>query len=85
MASSTGKRRILVTGVARLLVEELETTARDRNQPDLAQEVARALDQDSSPAQVTLELARLVHRLSRRGERAQTLALEILSSVLRYG
>jgi GAF domain-containing protein len=75
----------LVTDVARLLVEELGTLARTHDRPDLAVDIQRALSDDAGPTEATLELARLVHRLSRRGQRAQTLALEILSSVLKYG
>lgn len=74
----------LVSGVGALLLEELAHVAGLRGDTELEISIRDALSRDSTTEQQTLELARLVHRLSLRGERSRRLALEILESVLRY-
>jgi GNAT superfamily N-acetyltransferase len=73
-----------VSGIGRLLVEELSHRAGERGNEAMTNTARAALaDEDATPDR-TLDLARLVHRLSRRGERAQLMAMEILSAVERH-
>lgn len=74
----------LVSGVGVLLLEELAHLAGNQGNEDLAASVRAALDGDSTTEEQTLELARLVHRLSRRGERSRRLVLDVLGSVMQY-
>jgi GAF domain-containing protein len=74
----------LVTGTGALLVQELGRIAGVQGDEDLARAVQTALARGSTTSDHTLELARLVHDLSRRGERASQLAIDILRSVARY-
>jgi GAF domain-containing protein len=74
----------MVEGIGRLLVSELGRLADERHQEDLARSAQTVLASGGETADQTLELARLVHRLSRRGERARRLALDVLASVERY-
>ena len=74
----------LVTNIGTLMVEELGRLAEERAEGDVATAARQALSEDSSTLQQTLELARLVHSLGRRGERARRLAIEVLASVTRY-
>jgi GAF domain-containing protein len=72
-----------VTGMGALLVQELGRLADARGDAELAR-AARAVGGGSTVPEQTLELARLVYSLGRRGERARRLAIEVLSSVARY-
>lgn len=81
----------LVSGVGILLLQELARLGREQAaaggvpvDDDLTASIQAALDADSTTEAQTLELARLVHRLGRRGERSRRMVLEILGSVLRY-
>jgi GAF domain-containing protein len=74
----------MVSSVGALLVTELGRLASEHGNGDLATAAEAALAGSSATAGQTIELARLVHRLSRRGERAAQLAVDVLSSVARY-
>ncbi len=74
----------LVSGVGTLLLQELAQLAGERGNGDVAASVRAVLAEDSTTEEQTLELARLVHHLSRQGERSRRLALEILGSVIKY-
>jgi GAF domain-containing protein len=74
----------MVTGIGALLVQELVRLADEQGQDDLVQAAQAALAAGGTTKDQTLELARLVHSLSRRGERARQLAIEVLTSVARY-
>jgi GAF domain-containing protein len=74
----------MVTTMGRLMTEELERLAGERGQKEVAEAAHVVLsDGATAAADETLELARLVHSLSRRSEKHRTLALEILRSVSR--
>jgi signal transduction protein with GAF and PtsI domain len=74
----------MVSSVGTMLVAELSRLASERGNADLTRASEAALAGSSSTAGQTLELARLVHRLGQRGERATQLAIDVLSSVARY-
>jgi GAF domain-containing protein len=74
----------MVTTMGTLLTEELERLARERGERDIADAAQAVLSDGAAASDQTLELARLVHSISRRGERARTLAIEVLQSVSRY-
>lgn len=74
----------MVTNVGTTLVKELERLALEQGQDELAQSAQAALAAGSSTADKTIELARLVHKLSRRGDQARQLAIDVLSSVERF-
>jgi GAF domain-containing protein len=73
-----------VSGIGRLLVEEMGRRAGERGNVTVSDAARTALAEDDVTSDRTLDLARLVHRLSRRSERGQQLALDILTSVERY-
>jgi GAF domain-containing protein len=73
----------MVTTMGRVLTQELERLASERGERDVAEAAQVVLSNGATAADETLELARLVHSLSRRSERHRTLALEILRSVAR--
>ncbi len=73
-----------VTSIGKLLVSELGRLAAERGSSTITAAVDTALAQGVTSPDATLELARLVHRLSRKGERARTLATDILVAVERY-
>lgn len=66
-----------------MLVRELSRLAAERGEQEVAEAARIALAEGSAASDRTLELARLVHTLSRRGDRSQEMALEILSAVAR--
>ncbi len=70
----------LVSRIGRMMVEELKRVSRP-DQEAFAREAQSALDSGSSTPDGTLELARLVHAVGRKGERHRQLALEILTSI----
>jgi GAF domain-containing protein len=72
-----------VAAIGTMLVRELGRGASERGDQGLAGAVQTALGAGSALSEQTLEMARLVHELSRRGERGRELAVEILSSVAR--
>ena len=74
----------LVRGTGALLVAELRRLAEAQGVEELAHAAAAVLAGGGAPQEQTLELARLVHGLGRRGERARRLAIEVLGSVARY-
>lgn len=74
----------LVSKTGELLVQELERQAATQGEPGLAQTARTVLDAHLTAADGTLELARLVHDVSQRGERARRLAIEILTALGRY-
>ncbi|HZU14686.1 MAG TPA: GAF domain-containing protein [Chloroflexota bacterium] len=73
----------MVTNVGRMLLDTLAEVAEGRGDTGLAGLIGRALAGDAEPSEQTLALARLVHTIGRRGERARRLALDILESVAR--
>jgi GAF domain-containing protein len=73
-----------VSGIGRLLVEEMGRRAGEGGNVTVADAARTALAEEDVTSDRTLDLARLVHRLARRSERGQQLALDILSSVERY-
>lgn len=73
-----------VTSVGKLLVAELGRLAAEKGSTQISAAVSATLEAGVTTPDATLELARLVHRLSRKGERARTLATEILTAVDRY-
>jgi GAF domain-containing protein len=75
----------MVTGIGGLLVKELERLADEHGDTNLAQAAEVALSDGQSTPDQTLELARLVHQLSRRGDRARKLAIDVLTSMIKYG
>ena len=75
----------MVTGIGALLIQELVRLADEQGQDDLVQAAQAALAAGGTTNDQTLELARLVHGLSRRGERARQLAIDVLTSVAKYG
>jgi GAF domain-containing protein len=75
----------MVTGIGGLLVKELERLADEHGDTDLAQAAEVALSDGQRTPDQTLELARLVHQLGRRGDRARQLAIDVLTSVITYG
>ncbi len=74
----------LVRDIGTMLVRELQRLATERENVELAEAASTALGEDVSASEQTLELARLVHRVARRGDRSRQLALEILNAVLRF-
>ncbi|HEX6508187.1 MAG TPA: GAF domain-containing protein, partial [Chloroflexota bacterium] len=73
----------MVTRIGKLMVEELGRLAEER-EPELARDARSALSSETLTPDRTLELARLVHTVGRRGERPRDLAIEILNSVVKY-
>jgi GAF domain-containing protein len=67
--------------IGRFLASELGRLAAERGAMPLSATVAQVLADDSGAPDDALDLARLVYRLSRRGDRARALAIEILSAV----
>jgi GAF domain-containing protein len=74
----------LVGAVGTLLVEELGRLADARNETEIAAAADAVLSNGNTTEEQTLQLARLVHRISQGGERQRALALEILGTVQRY-
>lgn len=75
----------MVTNIGGLLVTELGHLAEGSGDTDLAHAAQETLADGHQTPDQTLELARLVHTLSRRGERARQLAIDVLASVAKYG
>jgi GAF domain-containing protein len=73
----------MVTAIGNVLTKELERLATDRGDSDVVEAARTALSDGAATPDETLELARLVHSLSRRSDRHRALALEILRSVAR--
>lgn len=74
----------MVSGIGRLLVKELERQAGERGDASLEEAARLVLSDGATALESTLELARLVNQVGRRGDRARQLALEILTSISRY-
>jgi GAF domain-containing protein len=74
----------MMNGIGALMVQELGRLAEARADDDVARAAKAVLAEDAAASDQMLELARIVHTLSRRGERARQLAIDILSSLLRY-
>jgi GAF domain-containing protein len=73
----------LVTSIGRALVAELGRIAAENGNGAAAQAAEAALSDGAGADVQTIELARLVHSVGRRGERARQLALDILASVVK--
>jgi signal transduction protein with GAF and PtsI domain len=73
-----------VTNIGRVLVSELGKLAAEGGATVLAGAAQQALQNGATTPDQVLELARLVHHIGRRGERARDLTMEILNSVSRY-
>jgi transcriptional regulator with GAF, ATPase, and Fis domain len=73
----------MVTTMGKLLTQELERMANERGEKEVAAAAVTALADDAGAPDEMLELARLVHVLSRRSDRHRKLAFEILQSVSR--
>ena len=74
----------MVAGTGLLLMQEVGRLADERGDVELARMARDVMADGGVTAEYTLELARFVHTLSRRGERANRLALDILSAVARH-
>jgi GAF domain-containing protein len=74
----------MVTSIGTFLVKELVRVAEESGERQLAQAATSALEEGGDAADGTLQLARLVYNLGRRGDRARQLATEVLTSVTRY-
>jgi GAF domain-containing protein len=74
----------LVSGVGTHLVSELTRMAEQRGETGLAQAATNASLTGNVSMEQTLEIARLIQELGKRGERGRQLAIEILGSLLRY-
>lgn len=76
----------LVSNTGLLLARELERLAGARGEEALARAAAAAVTSEigSEATEATLELARLVHAVGRRGERGRRLAADVLNAVARY-
>lgn len=74
----------LVSGVGALLVRELGRLADERGEAELALAARVVLAEEPAVGGATLEVARLVHRVSRHGERGTRLAIGVLEAVARY-
>jgi GAF domain-containing protein len=70
----------MVTKIGSLMVEELRRIAEEEN-TGVARDAGIALEQGSGTPDRTLELARLVHTIGRKGDKSRELAIEILTSV----
>jgi GAF domain-containing protein len=70
----------MVTKIGSLMVEELRRIAEEEN-AGVARDAGIALGQGSGTPDRTLELARLVHTIGRKGDKSRELAIEILTSV----
>lgn len=73
----------MVATIGRLLVNELERLAEERGEHGLADAARTTLENGSGTVEQTLELARLVNSVGRKGDRARQLAIDVLTSVLR--
>jgi GAF domain-containing protein len=74
----------LVSGVGTHLVSEVMKMANERGEARLAQAATTASLAGNISIEQTLEIARLIRELGKRGERGRQLALEILHSLVRY-
>lgn len=74
----------VVGATGSMLVAELARLAEDAGKPHIAETARGVLQAGSDLSEDTLALARLVHDLSKRGERGRRLALDVLSSVARH-
>ena len=72
----------MVTKIGSLMVDELRRISADKH-PEVAADAQTALDGGSGLPDRTLELARLVHTVGRKGDRQRELAIEILTSIAR--
>jgi GAF domain-containing protein len=73
----------MVSTVGRLLIEELESAAAGRGDTALAGAARSALSDGNDAIEETLQLARLVQRIGRRGDRSRQLAVDVLGSIAR--
>jgi transcriptional regulator with GAF, ATPase, and Fis domain len=73
----------MVTTMGKLLTQELERMANERGEKEVAAAAVTVLADGAGAPDEMLELARLVHVLSRRSDRHRKLAFEILRSVSR--
>ena len=74
-----------VTNIGTVLVKQVERLAAEGGDESLVRAAQTTLAYGSTASDQALELARLVHSISRRGERAGQLAVEVLRSVERLG
>lgn len=71
----------MVSTIGRLLIQELESAAKERGDEALTEAARGALADGNDAIEATLELARLVQRIGRRGDRSRRLAIDVLSSI----
>jgi GAF domain-containing protein len=74
----------LVGSVGRMLLEELRRLAAGRGEDDLARTLEAVSAEAGAAGDRVLVLARLVHTLSRRGDRSTELAIEVLAAIARH-
>lgn len=74
----------LVSGIGKLLLQELANLAGTRGNVALQEAVHIAVERESPLAGETLELARLLQNLTRQGKAEQQLATDLLRSIARY-
>lgn len=75
----------MVTSIGRMLTRELERLAQQHGQRDVVEAAETVLADGAGASEPAIELARLVHSLSKRGDRQRSLATEILTSIVRLG
>jgi GAF domain-containing protein len=73
-----------VGAIGTMLVREIERMADGRGEQAIAESARGALAEGSALSEQTIALAQLVHTLNRRGDRARQLALDVLTSVVKY-
>lgn len=73
----------MVSTIGQLLIRELASAAEERGDVSLTEAARGALDNGGDAIEGTLELARLVQRIGRRGERSRQLAMDVLTSIAR--
>jgi len=67
-----------------LILQELERLANEGAEPELAEDVRRAVLQGSAAGESMLELARLVHTIGGQGERTVQHTIEMMRSISRF-
>jgi GAF domain-containing protein len=68
-----------------LILQELERLASEGGEQELAEDVQKAVLQGSAAGESMLELAMLVHAIGGQGDRTVQHAIEMLSSIRRFG
>jgi GAF domain-containing protein len=83
-ASIAVEQARLVNSIGSMLVQEVGRLAAERSEDQFSAAVDEVLKEGNTTPEQTLELARLVHSIGRRGDRARELAVEVLRSIVRH-